>query len=277
MHILEEIARRVRHHPILSGKDRLWSCVRPIYDILLSVVAKKGLSRCINGTDTILVSTKFRNIHTSYEPRVWQFLMSSLRESDTVIDVGAHIGLYTISIAKRLGDTGRVIAFEPDKKNYQNLKEHIRINHLEHKVQAINAACGLKSERLMFISDNFISHIAMASDTISEGESVEVIALDDAFASDRIDLLKIDVEGYEEFVLRGAVSLLNDSNRKPRMIFIEIHPYAWQELGTTSESLLSLLYRAAYKVFDINGNPLRGCTQREEIIATLDDSGLFGI
>jgi hypothetical protein len=71
------------------------------------------------------------------------------------------------------------------------------------------------------------------------------------FVGVSLDILKIDVEGYEEVVLRGAANLLSDAQRGPRLIYIEVHPYAWPAVGTTSTSLLGLLEGYNYRIVSL--------------------------
>jgi hypothetical protein len=85
-------------------------------------------------------------------------------------------------------------------------------------------------------------------------ESVEVVTLDGIFAGRRIDILKIDVEGHEEKVLRGAQLLLRQPSCRPRVIFIEVHPYVWRSVGTQSADLLELLRSAGYRVETLEGH-----------------------
>jgi hypothetical protein len=91
--------------------------------------------------------------------------------------------------------------------------------------------------------------------------------LDTIFPDRRLDILKIDVEGYEEDVLKGAVRLLSDSQRSPRVIYIEVHPYAWSALGTTCESLLSFLDRCQYQVLSLDGQAVKQINYWGEVIA----------
>jgi hypothetical protein len=75
------------------------------------------------------------------------------------------------------------------------------------------------------------------------------------------------VEGYEELVLQGARGLLSDHLRRPRAIYIEVHPYAWSGPGTTSDSLLNLLQEHAYAVYFLTGEPVDKIDRYGEIIA----------
>ena len=109
-------------------------------------------------------------------------------------------------------------------------------------------------------------------DSFSDGSSiVQCVTLDDVFKRERLDILKIDVEGYEERVIRGGRRLLGDRARGPRTIFIEVHPYAWSQTDTTSASLLSLLAHLGYRVEDISGQPVTQISGYGEIVAVRMD------
>ena len=94
-----------------------------------------------------------------------------------------------------------------------------------------------------------------------------MVTLDEIFGQRRVDVIKIDVEGYEEKVLEGGRSLLQDHARSPRRIYIEVHPFAWNGVGTTDSSLLHLLKHVGYCVFDLGGQPVRKIESYGEIIA----------
>jgi hypothetical protein len=92
--------------------------------------------------------------------------------------------------------------------------------------------------------------------------------LDTVFLNQKLDLLKIDVEGYEESALRGAAELLRDVGRRPRAILVEVHPDAWAAAtGGTSDSLLDFLSSCGYEVSDLSGQPVRRLTAYGEIVA----------
>ena len=270
MHAVERIAFAIRHNQYLDHADRLWNCVRPAYDRLSSLAARRGLTRVINGADRILVAPRWRMVAEEYEPEVWQRLMSEVRSGDVVADVGAYIGLYTIALAKRVGHAGRVVAFEPDPANLAALREHVSLNSLTGRIETRPEAVGASTCWVKFAahasSESSVTSSADAS-TAGKESMVECVSLDQVFPRARLDILKIDVEGYEGRVIEGAMSLLKDGIRGPRAVFIEVHPYAWHETGTTSESLLGLLENCNYRVQDLAGKPVELIEEYGEVIA----------
>lgn len=275
MNIVERVSIAVRHNPLLKNAHWLWNLVRPIYDSALSLKKSQGLERNINGTDRVLIATHARGITEEYEPDVWASLMNDVRAGDTIADVGAYYGLYAIALAKRVGSQGRVFAFEPSSANRAVLQEHVRLNGVEKNLEIVAAAAGTENGTVQFRSDNHSeSHIVSAEKSpkgrtidAKSVDSVEMVTLDSLFAQKRLDILKIDVEGYEENVLRGAQTLLGDSARGPRVIYIEVHPYAWESVGTSSESLLGLLQQHGFKAFFVDGRPVEKVVEYGEIVA----------
>ena len=134
MHTLERLCTTLRHSPGLKNVQWLWNRLRAPYTALLATLAKNGLERVINGTDVIRLTPEYRAITENYEPDVWKHVMDEARVGDVAVDVGANIGLYAIALAKRVGDSGRVHAFEPDPTNFRALDRHCRLNQVTTRV-----------------------------------------------------------------------------------------------------------------------------------------------
>ena len=268
MKTFEKVSVWFRHLPLLEHAEWLWDPVRPIYQRAVSHFGQNGLERLINGSDRILVSPRARDVSEKYELDVWRALMAELRTGDTFVDVGAYIGLYTIAVGLRLRGSGRIIAFEPDNHNFSLLQQHVRLNGLEKQIELHQCAVSDKDGQCCFSAE-----CSALSRLVSPGANhatiIQVITLDSVFAGERIDILKIDVEGYEEMVLRGAYDLLRSPARRPRAVFVEVHPYAWPSLGTTSASLLSLLSASGYHAETPSGEPVRNIEQHGEIVARI--------
>lgn len=253
MHAFEQICVRLRHASGLNRAGWLWDSLRPAYNGLIRLIGKEGLQRTINGTDVVRVLPEFRAIVEVYEPEVWRLLMEEVRPGDMIVDVGAFVGLYTMALAKRVGGGGRVTAFEPDPNNFSVLRRHLELNGMTSRVQLVQAAAGAEERKVPFSVGASQSSLGTGPGTRIEVDSVR---LDSLFRDRRVDLLKMDVEGFEEHVLRGASELLADQRRRPRAIFIEVHPYAWKDAGTTSESLLGILKAHGYRAFHLDGRPI---------------------
>lgn len=152
----------------------------------------------------------------AFDERGLLFLKKNLKEGDVFVDVGANIGGYTLVAARLVGETGKVIAFEPVKEIFDRLCFNIDLNKLGN-VSAENFAVYKESGNLtIHVSDR--ENMGMSSifhhDTESgRTEKAEAIALDDYVASagiQKIKLIKIDIEGAELEALKGMQRILRD-------------------------------------------------------------------
>ncbi len=266
MHSVERAAIAIRRSGPLRTATPVWNAVRPVYIRFLSQVGKRGLLRNMNGTDPILIAPELYNLLETYEPEVWRLIVAQVRSGDVVADIGAFIGLYAMAIAKRVGPRGRVFAFEPDPKSRMWLSHHVKLNHVEDRVEVLPYAIGDHEGDVPF-SAGHESQSHVVSDSADRTEHVRMITLDSVFAGMRVDLLKIDVEGFEEFVVRGAGHLLGDAQRAPRTIFVEVHPSLWPKFDATSATLLNALSRYGYNVTDVQGQRLEEIVAYGEIVA----------
>src|SRR5918998_1052999 len=158
------------------------------------------------------------------------------KEGDTVVDIGAHMGRYTITSSKSVGEFGRVIAVEAHPYNFRLLQDNLRLNKLTN-VCALNLAVYSKKARLkLYLPDEdlgYTGHHSLMTNYLAtknrkqkEGRYIEVQAdtLDNLLRSKGIttvNWIKIDVEGAEYEVLKGAVETLAES--KDISILVEVH------------------------------------------------------
>jgi FkbM family methyltransferase len=270
MNPIERASIAVRHSSALERADWLWERVRPAYDRMLATIAgRRGLVRVINGTDTFRLSPISRGfIADEYEREVWRRVMSEVRPGDRVVEVGASFGLYALAFAGRAGSEGHVTAFEPDPQSASALKANIRVNGWQTRISLVRAAVGAANGEIRFAAARGMeSRIATRNDSNQDVITVPIVTLDSAIGDGRLDLLKIDVEGFEEQVLRGARTILTSANRRPRAILIEVHPFAWSDAGTTSASLLGLLGECGFEVENMAGAKVREISEYGHVIA----------
>lgn len=144
---------------------------------------------------------------------------ATLQKGDVVLDLGAHCGTYTVKAALAVGLSGRVIAIEPSEQNYQLLQANVQVNGLQN-VTTLRAGVwstrGMLPLRLSAVSvaHTFQDRLEGASST-TQIEEVQVDTVDNicqAFHLDRIDFIKIDIEGSEIEALRGMQKTLEGDN-----------------------------------------------------------------
>jgi FkbM family methyltransferase len=180
-----------------------------------------------------------------HEPEFWRLLDIHVRPDDVVADVGANVGLYTIAFARRL-TTGRVYAFEPDPASLEWLRFHLRVNGVVGRVEVVEAAAGDQNGTVGFAVRGVVtSSIAgLWDDPGREEQPVRQVRLDSVL--ERLDVLKVDVEGYEGQVLQGCLASLH-----PRVILLEVHPELLPNAGYSVTQLREMLTSRGYAIEDI--------------------------
>ena len=144
-----------------------------------------------------------------HEPMVADLIGSHLSEGDIAFDIGANVGYFTLLMARCVGSTGRVVAFEPDPFVAGYLQSNISRNRdrLEATIETVNAAVGGRSESRPFTPGSRISRGRLGSEP--GPLMVDVVILRDAIESYGTPrLIKIDVEGAESELLEGATDCL---------------------------------------------------------------------
>jgi FkbM family methyltransferase len=146
-----------------------------------------------------------------------------VKKGDTVIDVGGNLGFFVLILNDLVGDAGKIYSFEPSKRLSQKLASTIKINNLEN-VSVVNLALG-DSEGITTLHYNpkqsGLSSIVSDFESGSFSEEIKITTLDNFSAnlSGRVSFIKIDTEGYEPQVLRGAEELIK---RDRPTIYIEL-------------------------------------------------------
>jgi FkbM family methyltransferase len=152
------------------------------------------------------------------------------KEGDVVIDIGAHIGRYTIIGAKRVGTKGKVVAIEANPSNFEMLNRNIKLNRLTNIISLNNAVYSKETKIKLYLPGEELGHTTyntvMSDRAKNEDKFVEVSAntldyLLQLKGITDVNWVKIDVEGAEFEVLKGAHNVL--SNSKDISLLIEVH------------------------------------------------------
>jgi len=197
-----------------------------------------------------------------YERAELDFARRILRPGDIAVDVGAHIGLFAIDMAARVGPSGRVYAFEPFAPNADLLERSILENAFQDRIELTRAAVGAVSgaATLTFPRETLNSGGAYL---LREGtrpiggnleERVPLVALDRLNLRRPIRFIKMDVEGAEPLVLRGAAAIIRDD--RP-VILSEVHPTQLERAsGVTPDAFFAQIREMGYRVEDLAGTPI---------------------
>lgn len=161
------------------------------------------------------------NIYTGlFEFADMAFLLHLLRPSDVFADVGANLGAYTILASGASGAT--TYAIEPIPHTYSRLVENVAINNLHDRVHCLNNGLGAERSTLMFTTsrEGSMNRVVTDADRRERAIEVDVLTLDDVATEPPI-AIKIDVEGYEHAVLKGAPNTLR--NPTLRALILEMY------------------------------------------------------
>lgn len=191
-----------------------------------------------------------------YESTERKFVEKLLRRDMTVVDVGAHHGLYTLLASKCVGWHGRVVSIEPSPRECARLEKHLRLNRSSN-VELIACAAGEDpGDAELYVVDRFNdgcnSLRPPATPESVRTVRVRVRRLDDILSElevSKVDFMKLDVEGAELSVLYGALKLLNRDSR-PAML-VEVQDLRTRPWGYAARELLQFLMRMNYQWFAI--------------------------
>jgi FkbM family methyltransferase len=179
------------------------------YKALDIITLGKGVERSIGGESIRFPARWSRYYEADYEPETFRFFRQTLKEGDTVLDIGGHIGLFAVVTARIVGKGGKVFSFEPTPFTRGVLEEVVDLNACSEIVEVRPEAVSAKSGETVFFDtgDDISNANSLVKTERSKREiPVKLISVDE-FVSERnltVSCLKIDVEGAELDLLRGA-------------------------------------------------------------------------
>jgi FkbM family methyltransferase len=191
----------------------------------------------------------------SYEIGPTKFFKSLLFPGAVFVDIGANVGYYSLVAAPRLGLSGRIYSFEPMSQQFERLTENIRRNRL-FQITPLKLALSCQARpAVLHLNDAHNTRSAslrpVSGRTVVYQETVECTTLDlfaESEGFSRLDVVKIDVEGLEVAVLRGASRTL--ARFRP-VILIEVTDRLQREGGSTREELYACLARLGYQAYHV--------------------------
>ena len=181
-----------------------------------------------------------------------KIIREEIHEGDIVIDVGANIGYYTLIFAQLVGSSGKVFAFEPEPKNFEILKKNIEINNYPNIVAEQKIVSDKSGIVKLFIAEHgIVGHRINQQKSSQKFIEIESIILDNYIKKlnldNKINFIKIDVEGSEPKVLEGAKEIMQKSNQLK--IFTEFNREAVKKYSVEPKEMIDLLYRNGFKIY----------------------------
>lgn len=138
------------------------------------------------------------------------FLLHYLKSDDQFYDIGANVGAYTILASGVIG--AKSVSFEPLPSTYNRLIDQVKMNRIEHLVESNNSGVGNKADTLEFTNNLNCMNKVNTDHNNRDVTKVDVITLDDCYKPTVNSFVKIDVEGFEKFVLEGGVNFFSNEN-----------------------------------------------------------------
>jgi FkbM family methyltransferase len=184
-----------------------------------------------------------------------QLLRSILSAGAVVVDAGANIGVYSQFLSRCVGPTGVVHAFEPSPKNFRRLQSATHKLANVHLSQAAVGECSGRS-KLHLSNQLNVDHRTYATEgDLRPALQIDVIALDDYFEpGQRVDLIKMDIQGYELHALQGANRVLADN--PDAKVLLEFWPYGLKQTGANWVELIATLESKNMAVCQVTKNGL---------------------
>ena len=194
-----------------------------------------------------------------YEPGTWRSFVDLLKPGDCVIDIGAHVGVFTCLAAALVGPTGRVIAFEPNRPNRVQLLANIHRNGFEN-VTVDPRAVSDKLGRAIFhrcadndgghaLYDPGLSPANVKTKRTPKKKMIDTVTVDTLPDLPRVALIKIDVEGMEPAVLRGAAKTI--TNHRPAVI-AEVNPFGLSTQQWTESDVRQPFQWLGYREYGVS-------------------------
>lgn len=286
------LGRRVHVRGVDRAIRRLFPCHADTSRFVVGVRRRgDGLLVEVDSRQWIDWNLVFRG---TYEPHMGQLFERLLPRGAVAVDVGANVGAHALSLAVMVGPTGLVLAVEPNPPIRERLERNIALNGLG---QICVCACALGATearmplRVPALTSSEAVNPGMASlvalDTPHDVVEVHVRTLDAVVAASRlqrVDVVKIDVQGYELPVLRGMNAVIE--RFRPAVVF-EYESWAWERVGAALGDALEVFGRHRYSLWRIDSKhglglaalmPGRSIGDHAEILAMgRDDARTAGL
>ena len=157
-------------------------------------------------------------LHGIREKESTKIFGEELEKSMTVIDIGSNIGYYTFIAAEKVGESGKIKAFEPDYENFNTLMKNIELNRYNN-IECVNKAAGAHKKKAT-IKQAYAPNRNRILEEGEDGQHINVEPLDNLATNIDPDMIRMDVEGYELEIMKGMEEVLETESLK---LFLELH------------------------------------------------------
>jgi len=248
---------------ILGNPSAIRNLIKPIIVKILNIVTlEKGICVNIGGQGLFRMSPEFyfSNWENFGEGHNSSFLycLKHVENKKVVLDIGAHIGLFSLPLSRKIAPGGKIYSFEPSTINRFYLKQHLKLNNINNvEVQA----CLVGKENLeavdFYEDQNQVN--PMGGLILTDNIKNNVVAVKkrmitlDKFCNDmkiKPELIKVDVEGAELDLLWGGIAIIKSS--RPTIV-LSLHPRHIRQMGQSLNSLTNYLKEVNYRCLTNDG------------------------
>ncbi|MBI2133053.1 FkbM family methyltransferase [Candidatus Woesearchaeota archaeon] len=182
-----------------------------------------------------------------HEPLSSDVVRQNVKEGDVVLDIGAHVGYYTLMLARLVGDKGKVYAFEPEPSNFALLRKNVDVNGYGNVVLVNAAVSNKKGKVRLYVSDSNHGDHRIYPNGSSRHVEVDCVVIDE-FVREKVDFVKIDVQGAEGAVVEGMSKTI--SGNHGIRLFIEFWPRGLFNFGADPQSFIRKFADLKFSLFD---------------------------
>ncbi len=242
---------------VYDGRISRWTIIEPAQYIPRWITYQVGGYIVIDGL-TIYLNQRDQVITPSMLAQgAWEVIETSLfldnvGRGDTVIDVGANIGYYTLLAARKVGPEGKVIAFEPDPESFSFLKRNVEANGFTNVVLEQKALSNSHGRLKLYLAvENLGDHSIFPTEEKREAIEVETLPLDDYLPEGAsVSFIKIDTQGAEGVIVEGMLRTLGAQDA-PKVV-VEYWPYGLGRAQYPSTRLLNHFETFGFEMYAID-------------------------
>jgi FkbM family methyltransferase len=224
---------------------------RIVYFLINFLTGSKGVQRKINHFKIRFPARWSRYYEPEYEKNNYDFLQKQVKPGMHIIDIGAHLGLFSVVSSQLTGNTGKVVCFEPTPGTYEVLTQTLKMNHCSNVISIHGAVSNKDGTAIFYVSEiggcNSNSLVEHTTRKKAEQYEVKLFTIDGVVEkySLKPGLIKIDAEGSEWDVLQGGLNTFRDF--KPILI-LALHPDFINRKKDKLEDIWDSLQESGYEI-----------------------------
>lgn len=170
-------------------------------------------------------------LYGTREEDMLKIIRDEVKPDMHILDLGANLGYYTLEFSSLISDRGRIIAIEPDPRNFAVLQKNVEGRRFKNIIIQCLAASDVKGNGQMAITDKSNLNTLVVTEGHAQCELLNVKTetisnIARTYLDNRLDFIRMDIEGYEYEAIKGLIDYLDTGNNKPIILF-EVHPAAY--------------------------------------------------